>query len=262
MTREFIVAKNPDPQSSLPYVLQLPLDGAPIWLKAKDAWPRAARVFCHPLSAPPIGLEILERIPVKLCKRSGKAIDLVLDRNTNRRSQFVFVHSGERTLIFWQTLRTAAAARPGLRIPGQRSTHALTIYVDTRERYPYSFGAYGVAAERRTLPAGDYAAIVGDRTLAVVERKAFDDFVSSLCSGSLMFAMADLCGSPVAAVAVEGAFSALLRHEFTSAGFVTDALVRLQIRYPSIQIHFLETKKLAQEWTYRYLGAAYDEISP
>jgi hypothetical protein len=35
-----------------------------------------------------------------------------------------------------------------------------------------------------------------------------------------------------------------------------DGLAELQVRWPSIPIVFCETRKLAEEWTYRYLAAA------
>lgn len=39
-------------------------------------------------------------------------------------------------------------------------------------------------------------------------------------------------------------------------GFVTEMLAALTVRYPSVPIHFAETRPLAEEWTYRFLGAA------
>jgi hypothetical protein len=36
-------------------------------------------------------------------------------------------------------------------------------------------------------------------------------------------------------------------------------LARVQVRYPEIAIVFLETRPLAEEWTFRYLGAALAE---
>jgi hypothetical protein len=39
-------------------------------------------------------------------------------------------------------------------------------------------------------------------------------------------------------------------------GIQTDALAEAQIRFPSVPIIFAETRPLAQEWTYRFFGAA------
>ncbi len=42
----FLIARNPDPDSTLPYLLLLPLGGGLV-LKARDTWPRTSRVYCH-----------------------------------------------------------------------------------------------------------------------------------------------------------------------------------------------------------------------
>ncbi|MGH2444507.1 MAG: hypothetical protein ACRDGD_00480 [Candidatus Limnocylindria bacterium] len=78
-SRVFIVARNPEPDSRLPYLLRLPMADPPI-LKAPDTWPRTARVFCHRTDEWPEDAEILEEVPVLGCVRRGVAIDLVLDR--------------------------------------------------------------------------------------------------------------------------------------------------------------------------------------
>ena len=65
----FLVARNPDPDSTLPYLLRLPIDGG-ILLKARHPWPTTARVYCHPLEQWPTHAEILEEVPVRSCQRS------------------------------------------------------------------------------------------------------------------------------------------------------------------------------------------------
>ncbi len=253
---EFVVARNPDRESRLPYLLYLPLDDG-LWLKAKDAWPRAARVYCHQADPPDLGaLDVVERVPVASCVRRGPAIDLVLVRGVNRRSQFVFTSFRGRSMILWQTPKAAAAARPGARVPSARAERMESIVVDTRERYGYRFAAHGVAVARRALPAGDYAAQIGERVVAVVERKTLEDFTKSLNDGSLNFAMAELAVLPAAAVVVEGTYSALLRHEYSRAGFMADLVARLAVRYSTVPIVFVESRKFAEEWTFRFLRAA------
>ena len=46
--RTFVVAQNPDPDSALPHVMRLPLDGG-IAFRARERWPATVRVCCHPL---------------------------------------------------------------------------------------------------------------------------------------------------------------------------------------------------------------------
>src|SRR2546425_4411361 len=41
----FRVARNPDAESRLPYLIWLPIEGGLV-LKARETWPRASRVFC------------------------------------------------------------------------------------------------------------------------------------------------------------------------------------------------------------------------
>ena len=44
-----------------------------------------------------------------------------------------------------------------------------------------------------------------------------------------------------------------------SPGFLADLLARVQVRWPSVPIFFAETRPLAEEWTFRFLGAAVSE---
>ncbi len=174
--RAFLVARNPDADSKLPYLLRLPPEDG-IVLKARESWPVTARVYCHRFAeAWPAEAEIIDQAPVLLCRRRGAAIDLVLDRPRLARSQFVFTQVKGREAIFWQTQKTARAANPGGRIPRRRTlTDAVTIAVDTRERYPYRFTQQRAETVRATVPAGDYAVQTTDGTvLAGVERKSLE----------------------------------------------------------------------------------------
>ncbi len=256
--REFVVARNPDANSKLPYLLYLPLDErGGMWLKAKESWPRSSRVYCHAADVPDTTtLEVLERVPVAACIRRGPAIDLVLARGSNKRSQFVFTSFRGRPLIFWQTAKAAAAARPGVRIPHARAADAVPIVVDTRERYGYRFAGRGAVLERRALPAGDYGIALDDRVVAAVERKTIENFATSLTDGSLNFVMTELAVLASAAVVVEGTYSALLRLPYSGPGFLADLVARLTVRYPNVPVVFAETRKLAEEWTFRFLRAA------
>jgi ERCC4 domain len=177
----FVVGRNPQEDSKLPYLLRLPLEGGLV-LKARELWPATARVYCHRFEeAWPEDAEIVEQTPVLLCRRRGAAIDLVLDRPQRARSQFVFTQVKRREAIFWQTQKTARAANPGGRIPRRRTlTQPVTITVDTRERYPYRFAQQAVETARATVPAGDYAVWAPDGTmLAAVERKSLDNLAAT-----------------------------------------------------------------------------------
>jgi hypothetical protein len=260
MEPRFLIARNPDPESSMPYLLRLPIGDDGLVLKARETWPRTAKVYCH--RAPgewPDAPEIVEAVGVEICQRRGVAIDLVLARGREKRSQFVFTRlKGGREAIFWQTSRTLRTGRPGVRIPGRRASWLsdLVITIDTRERYAYKFTAQQAETERAALPVGDYGVRSGDEVLAVVERKSLADLAKGLTDGSLFLLMADLARLDRAAVVVEDRYSALFRHEYVSGGVLADAVARAQVRYPAVPIVFCETRRLAEEWTFRFLGAA------
>ena len=258
----FVIGENPDTSSSLPYLVLIPIEGG-IVLKVKEDWPRSSRVYCHRLEGGwPDDAKLLAEVPVKLCRRRGSAIDLVLDRRANRRSQLVFTTQRGREAVFWQTPKAVQGARPGVRIPKRRAAGlpTLNIEIDTRERYPYRFANHEVSTSRATLPAGDYAVAVNSVIVAAVERKTGDDFRSSLTDGSLAFLMTELSTLPAAAVVVEDRYSSMLRSEHVAPGWIAELVSRVQVRHPNVPIVFCEARKYAEEWTYRFLGTAYAEL--
>jgi hypothetical protein len=257
MPDDFVIARNPDGDSTLPYVVRIPL-GDGILLKVRDTWPRTAKVYCHRVDEWPGDEEIIERVPVRSCVRRGAAIDLVLDRGRENRSQFVITVARGRQMIFWQTARTAKQARPRSKPPTARAQgiDRLDIVVDSHERYAWSFSAQQATTRRQALPAGDYGVTIGGRVVAVVERKSLGDLVSSLTTGKLKYQLTDLAAVPRAAVVVEERYSRAFQHEVVRASVVADALAEAQVAFPTVPIMFCETRKLAQEWTYRFLAAA------
>lgn len=254
---DFVVARNPDDASTLPFLVRLPLGPDGVVLKARETWPRTAKVYCHPSDDWPAEPEIVERVPVRSCVRRGAAVDLVLDRGREHRSQFVFTRARGREVIFWQSARTARQARPAVSLPTQRASgQVLEIVVDSHERYPWKFSAQQASTVRRALPAGDYAVEADGRVVASVERKSLPDLVSTLTSGKLRYLLAALAELPRAAVVVEDRWSAVFKLTRVRPSVVAEGLAEAQVRYPSVPIVFCETRPLAQEWTYRFLGAA------
>ena len=252
----FRVARNPDAESRLPYLIWLPLEGGLV-LKARESWPRASRVFCaQDATGWDRAAEQLEDVPVLLCRRRGAAIDLVLDRPSLSRSQFVFTQARGRPAIWWQTQKTAQAANPGARIPRGRSAGVLTIAIDTREKYGWTFADRELVIERRTLPAADYAAIVGEAVVAAIERKTLENLATSLSDGSLAFQLQRLAELPRAAIVVEGDYPDLFRTQPGRGSWLAEMLGRLAVRYPEVPVVFAGSRKFAEEWAYRFLGAA------
>lgn len=258
-----MIAANPDAASKLPYLLWLPLGRDGMVLKAREAWPRTSKVYCHPEDGWPDDADVIERVPVRACTRRGAAIDLVLDRARESRSQFVFTRiKGGREAIFWQSARTSKQARPNVRVPKRRAAGVdqLTILVDSHERYPYKFSEQQVETTRRALSAGDYGVELDGDLVAAVERKSLPDLVSVLTTGKLDYVLSDLATLHRAAVVVEERYSQVFRLERVRPGVVAEGLAEAQVRWPNIPIVFCETRGLAQEWTYRFLGAALAEI--
>jgi hypothetical protein len=200
--------------------------------------------------------DLVEDVPVLLCRRRGAAIDLVLDRPTLSRSQFVFTQARGRPAIWWQTQKTAQAANPGARIPRGRSAGELIVTVDTREKYGWRCSGHPVITNRAALPAGDYGAIVEGILVAVVERKTLENLATSLSDGALAFQMQRLAELPRAAVVVEGDYPDLFRTQPGRGSWLADMLGRLAVRYPEVPIQFAGSRRFAEEWSYRFLGAA------
>ena len=92
--------------------------------------------------------------------------------------------------------------------------------------------------------------------MASVERKSLADLVSTLTSGRLTFVLGDLASLPYAALVVEARYSEILKLDRVRPAIVLEGLAECAVRFPSVPIHFAETRALAQEWTFRFLGAA------
>lgn len=256
---ELLIAKNPEPDSKLPYLLRVPV-GDGLVFRTKGTWPRTSALYCHPvpLTEWPDAPEELERVELRSCVRRGAAIDVVADRGREQRSQIVFTRARGREMVFWQAPRTRKQARPQVRIPTARAAGVaeMEIVIDAHEQYAYAFTGQQVTTVKRGLPCGDYAVTVGGRVVCSVERKSLGDLVSSLISGRLRFALGELAALPRAAVVVEDRFSQIFAQTWAKPAAVADGLAELQVRWPSVPIVFCETRKLAEEWTYRYLTAA------
>ncbi len=259
VSRKFVVARNPEEGSTLPFLIRVPLPSGDLVLKAKEPWPRLAKVYCHRAEGWPVDPEIVEEVVVRSCTRRGVAVDLVLDRARENRSQLVFTKlAGGREGIFWQSPRTNRKTRPGLRVPTRRAAgRALHVVVDTRERYAWKFSDQQATTEKRALAVGDYAVEIDGRVVGVVERKTLADLAGRLVDGSLLLALGELAGVDRAAVVVEDRWADVFRLRHVAPGMVAELLAGAQVRYPNVPIVFCETRALAQEWAYRFLGAAF-----
>ncbi|MBS9532169.1 Lsr2 family protein [Mycobacterium sp. M1] len=258
---ELLIAVNPNPESRLRYLLRLPLGGGQVFATS-DVWPRTKALYCHPLPAGdwPADPELIETVELRSCTRRGAAIDVVAARARENRSQLVFTTARGRDVVFWQSPRTAKQSRPGVRTPTARAAGlaGLDVVVDTRERYGYTFAGMPVSITRAALQCGDYGLTIEGRLVAAVERKSLADLTAGLLNGKLKYQLTELTTLPRAAVVVEDRFSEVFTLTHAKPAAVADALAELQIAFPTVPIVFCQTRKLAQEYTYRYLAAAHN----
>jgi len=255
-----LIARNPAAESTLPFLMLVPV-GDGLVFRTKGTWPRTSALYCHPVPRHewPAEPDLVEEIPLRGCERRGAAIDLIADRGREQRSQLVFTTAKGREVVFWQAPKTRKQARPAVRVPTARAAglDELAVIVDAHERYPYRFSHQQVRTERRALRCGDYAVEWDDEMVASVERKSLADLSSSLTSGRLRYAVAELALLPRAAIVVEDRYSQVFAQTFVRPAVLADGLAELQVRWPTVPLVFCETRALAEEWTYRYLAAAY-----
>lgn len=257
---ELVIARNPDPDSRLGYLMWVPL-GDGLVFRTAGTWPRTKALYCFPVPPGewPEEPEVVERVPVRSCRRRGAAIDLVLDRARENRSQLVYTTARGREAVFWQSPRTRRTARPQVRTPTARAAGIveLEIVVDAHEQYAWRLARPGVRTVSGALPAGDYGVVVDGRLVAAVERKSLADLVSTLTGGRLGYLLGDLAALPRAALVVEDRYSQVFKLERVRPAVVADGLAEFQVRWPSVPIVFCETRALAEEWAYRFLAAAH-----
>jgi hypothetical protein len=62
------------------------------------------------------------------------------------------------------------------------------------------------------------------------------------------------------AIVVEGDYPNLFRTQPGRGSWLADMLGRLVVRYPEVPIVFAGSRKFAEDWAYRFLGAAAAEV--
>jgi ERCC4-type nuclease len=98
--------------------------------------------------------------------------------------------------------------------------------------------------------------MIDGEVVASVERKSLDNLVKGLVEGTMQYQLADLATLPHAAVVIEDRYSQVFKVERVQPGWLAELLAQVQVRFANVPIVFCETRQLAEEWTYRFLGAA------
>ena len=239
----------------------------PFCLRAQDRWPNAGRsLFCLRENGPPPDkiLAEAERVEIVSIREFGKRLTIVLDRGRNKRCDFLFLSKEYRgrpgesyEQIFWHTQAFLQKRRPGAKLSLSAKPQGLTVVIDSRERYPWSFPGQTL---RRVLPVGDYALQSGDQYLAVVERKTFENLLAEfgqMAAFHQQLQELELYVHP--AVAVEAGYADFLnpkKQSFYAPAFCAKALAEMAARHPRVQFAFCENRKLAAEWTRQFFAAA------
>lgn len=257
-----------------PFRVRILRDGQ-TWLalRAQDRWPTANRnIFCLREREPSDDvIDEVERVPIVALQERGRRVSVVLDRARSKRCDFLFLRraykgrEGAYEQIFWQTQQSMRQRRPNIRLASRAATLYM-VQIASDERYPWRFP--GAHTERVRLDTGDYALAGEDGTLAVVERKTFENLLADFQTMPLLHQrILELSQYEQHAFVVEAAYEDFLDprkvHHFTPT-FCAAAIAELFASHPRARIVFCANRKAANEWTRRYFDAvwAHAEASP
>jgi hypothetical protein len=254
-----------------PYRLQILKGGKPwLTLRAQDRWPAAGRhIFCLREDEPPSPDEVfeeLERIDIIAFNERGRRISIVLDRKRYKRCDFLFLKKSYKgkpresyEQIFWLTQRSIEQHRPAFKLISRQTNTGMVVRIHSNEKYPWRFP--GAITERGTIPAGDYAVMDGDNTLAVVERKTLDNLLADFGVMPVLHQrLAELAAQDNHVLVVESPYSDFLNpkkvHHYNPS-FCAQAIAELYALHPRLRIVFCANRKIANEWTRHFFAAVW-----
>jgi hypothetical protein len=104
---------------------------------------------------------------------------------------------------------------------------------------------------------------VDEAVVAVVERKTLENLTTMLSDGGPGLSDAASGRSRWAAIVVEGDYPDLFRTQPGRGSWPADVLGRLAVRYSEVPVIFAGSRRFAEKWAYRFLGAAVtDRVEP
>ncbi|MEN6382537.1 MAG: ERCC4 domain-containing protein [Rectinema sp.] len=237
-------------------------------VRAQEAWPGSkGNVFCirDESSHDEVDLfDELERVPVLHFDRFGKSLQIILDRPTRKRCEFLILQKryknrpGTYDQIFFKTQTAQKAHKSRSKVSLYPVSGPLTVVIDSAERYPWRFPKANV--ERRKLPAGDYALVEAETILAIVERKTFDNLVSDFDRIRIIHqSLQELATLPHPAVVIEAYYGDFMNTKKLDGRYPAShgyrVLSELQAIHPTLPFIFAGTRKEANLWTYGYFRA-------
>jgi ERCC4-type nuclease len=228
-------------------------------LRTKDKWPGPkGNIFCLRQN-PDIQEDFteIEKVPILSLKRYGKKLIVVLERNVNKRCEFLFLKKkyknkeGEYEQIFWRTQKGLTERGRNFKLYIPQKAKNIKILIDKKERYGWSFKC---ETKKVNLPVGDYALETEKGVIAIIERKTFNNFVSEIANLQIFLQkLAELSKYKYAAVVIEANYSDFLKKtEYYSPTFFSRAIGNIQAVYPSLPIVFAGSRKYAQNWVINY----------
>lgn len=110
MPDDLVIAHNPEPDSSLPYLIRIPLGEHGIVVKARETWPRTSKIYCHRAEAWPDQAEWLRQI-FKLAHVTGATVAESLAEAQARFPSVPIVFCETRALVQEWTYRWFGAYR-------------------------------------------------------------------------------------------------------------------------------------------------------
>ena len=209
---DLVIARNPEPGSTLPFLMRIPLGEHGIVVKARETWPRTSKIYCHRAEAWPAGrrgrgaVARPHRRPPGCGHRPGadpgsrEPVAVRPDPSTGPGDDLLAVRQDGEAGATPGDPAHGPGPRPGARHRGRRARAV-------RVRVPHQ----QATTRKAPLRAGDYAITDGDEVIAAVERKSVEDLSSTLLSGRMSYLMADLASLPRAAVVVESGYSKIFK---------------------------------------------------
>jgi ERCC4-type nuclease/predicted Zn-ribbon and HTH transcriptional regulator len=233
-------------------------------LFVQDKWPGAGKnIFClrDKEKSANIYSEV-ERIPIISINRYGKRLSVVLDRNVNKRCDFLFLKkqyknkAGEYEQIFWRTEQGMKEHKPRVKLTAKGNNY-LHILIDKNEKYPWKFT--NCTVDKTQLKAGDYALILNDVIIAVVERKSFENIISDIKNLPIFhLKLGELEKYKHSALVIEANYSDFLNPDklkVYSPSYISKVIAEIFAFHPNFQIIFAGNRKIANEWTLRFFQA-------
>ncbi len=234
-------------------------------VRAQDAWPTGnGHIFCIRDASSKHERDLfqeLERVPVLQFHRFGKKLQIILDRPRKKRCEFLVLEKkykhqeGTYEQIFFKTQAGTQSHRSRSKVALKPTTLPMIVAIDTKERYPWRFPRAQV--ERRALPAGDYALLMNEKIIGVVERKTYENLLNDFQQIAILHQkLRELSLYSYAAVVIEANYGDFLDPKHLKGRWPPShgyrVLAELQVMHPTLPLIFARTRKEANLWTYGY----------